>query len=157
MAEEQEKRSPVFDWETGEFVQDLQGNVATVTEGLAVEQIVIKALQTVRSVYLVYADVENPERHHTYGNDTFYVLQAGELSEEARLSELERAVEECLVYDPWITGIQDLQIKRRNQLAGDEPYVPAAGDHIKTDEVYASFTVLHIFGESSVEEASLNG
>mgnify|MGYP000884157014 CR=1 FL=1 len=157
MAEENEKRSPVFDWDAGDFVMDPQGNVKTVTGSEAVVQIVLKAQQTVRSMYLIYADIDNPDRSHTYGNDAFHVLRAGDLSEEARISELERAVNESLIYDPWITAVEDIDIKRRKDLTGDEPYVPAEGDHVNADEVYASFTVLHIFGESRVEGVTLNG
>lgn len=157
MAEEYEKRTPVFDFEAGEFVTDLQGRIVTVTEEEAVVQIALKALQTVRGVYLIYGNLEDDSRDHTYGNDTENVLRAPGLSDAARIAEIERSIKEALIYDPWITKITDLQVKRRRDLTGKEPYIPAQGDHIKTDEVYASFTVHHIFGTTEIEEAAING
>lgn len=157
MVQEYEKRTPVFDFEAGDFVTDLQGRVVTVTEAEAVVQIALKALQTVRGVWLIYANSEDDARDHTYGNDTLNVMRAPGLSEKARLSEIERAIKEALIYDPWITRVTDIRIKRRKDLTGNEPYIPAGGDHVNIDEVYASYTVHHIFGTTEIEGVALNG
>ena len=125
---ENEKRTPIFDWQRGEFVTDLAGNVATATEEQAVEQILIKAQQTARGLYLIYADVENPENDHKYGSEVMEVLTQRELSEEVRLSELERAITEAIIYDPWVTEVYDVVATRKG-----------------TDEVQASLTVRTIF------------
>lgn len=143
MAEEYEKRTPVFDFEAGEFLTDLQGGVVTVTESEAVVQIALKALQTVRGVYLIYANTDDEARNHTYGNDTLNVMRAPGLSEKARIAEIERAIKEALIYDPWITKVTDIRIKRRKDLTGKENYIPAQGDHVNIDEVYA-LSLIHI-------------
>lgn len=152
---ENEKRTPVFDWITGEFKTDLQGRVVTVTEAEAVAQIVLKAQQTVRGVYLIYGNMEEPELDHTYGSDAENVLQAGDISEDVRIDELKRAAEESVLYDPWILAVEDIEIKRRKDLTGQEGFLLPATDHIDVDEVYASFTVQHIFGSTRIEGVNI--
>jgi len=127
MVEEYQKKTPVFDWEKGDFVVDPQRRVITVTEEKAVEQVIIKALQTQRAIFLIYADPENEDNNHKYGNDAANVLTAN-LSDDARLSELKRAVKEALVYDPWILDVYDIEVSR-----------------LGTSEVTADFKVKTIF------------
>jgi len=140
MVEEYQKKTPVFDWETGDFAVDPQRRVVTVTEEKAVEQVIIKALQTHRAIFLIYADPENADSNHKYGNDVGNVLAAN-LSDEARLSELERAVKEALIYDPWILDVYDIQVSRQGN-----------------NEALASFTIKTIFDrEYTFEGVNLNG
>lgn len=128
------RKTPVFDWEAGEFVTDIQGRVQTATGAPAVEQIVLKAQQTVRGAFLIYAaDPEMPgSPHHAYGSDVDNI-RISDLSDGAKLSEMERAVAEALRYDPWITGVRDVNVQR-----------------VGTDAAEITATVDHIFGSDSV-------
>lgn len=147
MTAENEKRTAVFDWEKGDFMVDPQGRVVVATEADAVAQIVIKAQQTARRLYLIYGDF-NKERDHKYGTDVAAILTRGGLSEEARTSELKRAIKEALVYDPWVTDVTDINIYRETTKLD-------TGEEKALD--YASFNVKHIFGQDAVEGVSLNG
>jgi hypothetical protein len=111
MAEESEKRTPVFDWEIGDFKTDPQGRIVTVTEQEAVEQIAIKAVNTVRGVFLIYGNVDDEDLDHKYGSDVQNVLRAP-ISEDLRLEELKRAVREALIYDPWVEDVYDVEVTR---------------------------------------------
>lgn len=134
------KKSPLFDWEQGEFIT-AQGHVLTGTEDKAVEQIIIKAQQTARGVYLIYAESENPALNHKYGSDVHDILLRRDLTEDVRVSELERAIREAIIYDPWITDVYDIVITRQG-----------------TNEVIADFKVKTIYDtEIEVEGVALNG
>lgn len=144
---ENEKRTPVFNWYVdqrgipyGEFLVDPSGRVVTATEREAVEQIVIKAQATARGVYLIYADPENEENNHKYGSDVFEILRQ-ELPESVRKSEVERAIKQALIYDPWVTDVVDLVVS-----------------NLGTEEATADFTVKTIFDRDiEVKGVPLNG
>lgn len=104
-------KSPVFDWEKGEFLVD-SGVVKVVEDDEALEQIVIKAYQTPRGKYLIYADTENEDLHHKYGNDTQEILLQPDLTDAAKQSELKRAAKEAIVYDPWIKEVNDVSVNK---------------------------------------------
>ena len=139
---ENELKTPVFDWDTGDFLVDARDQVVCVTGSAAAQQIAVKALQTIRGVFLIYADIEDEDLDHKYGNDTENVLKE-DLTEETRLSEIERAIEESLIYDPWITEVREIVLKRKN---GPGTYGQDA-DHLEADEVEASLTINTIFDE----------
>lgn len=160
MAEESEKRTPVFEWikdENGEYVGDFkldpQGNIVTVTEQQAVEQIVIKAQQTARGVFLIYADLDNEELDHKYGNDAQDILTRPDLPEAVRIDELKRAVREAIIYDPWITDVYDIIISRDpdatvDQLEALNPLLQkkeTPKGEKQYDAVYGRFKVSTIF------------
>lgn len=130
-----EKKSPVFDWEAGEFKIGLNNAVEVATEERAVEQVVIKALQTWRGVYLIYANVDQAALDHAYGSDVRNVLAASGLSEETRISELERTVREALIYLDWINAVYDVEINRQG-----------------TDEATATFKVGTVFDDEQLVE-----
>lgn len=111
MAQEYEKRTPVFDWEKGDFAVDLQGCVTTATENEAVAQIVTKAQQTVRGAFLIYADPNDPGYDHKYGSEAHDVLTQP-ISEDVRLSELRRAISEAILYDPWVLEVSAVTITK---------------------------------------------
>lgn len=140
MADESVKRSPVFDWDKGDFVKGPQGEVVTVTGGDALQQVLIKALQTERGAALIYANTDDPDADNKYGNDAGRVLRAEGLSEEARLSELTRAVREAVIYDPWVTGAVDAAVTRLDK-----------------DSAEASMTVQTIFDAVRLEGVIVNG
>lgn len=108
-------KTPVFDWETGEFKIDLTGRVVTATGAEAVEQAAVKALQTARSLYLIYFDAEDPTRHNKYGSEVHDIAVRRDLSESVRIDELKRAVREALIYDPWITDVPEVTITRQGK------------------------------------------
>lgn len=145
---ESDKRSPVFDWEAGDFVKDNQGAVKTVTEGEAVIQVAMKALNTVRGVYLIYANVDDEDLNHKYGNDTENILKQ-DISEEVRISELKRAIYEALIYDIWITDVYDITVSR-------EPDGVQIGKEI--DAAYLSCKLSTIFDKDiTLDGVNLNG
>ncbi|XJZ25943.1 DUF2634 domain-containing protein [Bacillota bacterium Lsc_1132] len=151
MAEANQKKTPMFDWKAGEFVTDIQGRVLTATETDAVEQIVIKSLETERGQDLIYADVDNPENGYMYGNEAAAVMTSADLPEEVRIEELKRAIKEALVFHEWINDVQDIELIRRTP---ETPTITLSDGTIKeigVDEVYASFTVYHIFGTTSLK------
>lgn len=136
MVAENEKRIPVFDWETGDFARDPQGAIVTATELDAVEQIIIKNLQTQRGFHIIYADPEHPKNDHKYGNDTVDVMTRRGLTDGVRISEMKRAIREALIYDGWILDVYDIILYREGN----------------TDTVQASFTVKTIFGHDIYAE-----
>jgi hypothetical protein len=115
--EEQDKKTPIFDYDAGEFVLDSQNNVRTVKGPLALKQIILKISSTPRGTFLIYADPDNPDLNHKYGNDVKEITLNRDLSRPARISELKRVIREAYVYDPWITEVTKVEI---TQLAVDE-------------------------------------
>ena len=142
-----DKRSPVFDWETGDFVRTGKGTVDTVTGAEAVEQIIIKAFSTERGRYLIYADVDDEDRDHIYGNDTQNVLRQP-ISDEVKLEELKRTVEEAIIYDPWVLEVSDVEVSRE----------PFSGEKKDGAGVYVSATIKTIFDQIiQIEEVAIYG
>jgi hypothetical protein len=149
MATEEEKRTPVFNWETGEFKVDLQGRIVTVTQTQAVEQIIIKAQQTARGVFLIYANVDNEDLDHKYGSDAWDILTRPDLPEAVRIDELKRAISEAIIYDPWVTDVYDIKISRDPEGKTGDPLNPTfTRPPLKeTDSVYCTFWVRTVFDE----------
>ena len=147
MADITEQKTPLFDLEAGEFVMDARNRIVCVTGGEGVLMIAMKALKTIRGVFLIYADLEDDELDHVYGNDVELIMQE-DLTEEARLSEMERAIEEALIFDPWINGVTDLVLKRRG---GPGQYGENA-DHLAPDEIEISMTIQTVFDQDALLE-----
>jgi hypothetical protein len=135
--------TPVFDWKTGDFAVDAQGRVKTASGNYAVEQIVIKAQQTVRAAFLIYADPDDEENDHKYGSEAKDVILRRELSQEARNSELQRAVKEALIYDPWVLEVYDVTVYQQVENGVTKDYV--------------DFKLQTIFDEINLEGVALNG
>jgi hypothetical protein len=114
MVEEYEKHSPVFDWEKGDFVLDTTNNVVTVTAEKAVEQFIIKTLQTARGVYLIYANLEDLD--HKYGSDVPEIIKDKTLSRSVKEDEIKRAIEEALIYLDWIQEVNNITF---NEIPGE--------------------------------------
>jgi hypothetical protein len=133
-----DEKTPVFDWIAGDFATDLQCGVVTATGRDAVEQIVLKATQTIRGLYAIYANLEDPQLDHKYGNDAQWTL-IKQMPEVARISELKRNIYEALVYDPWITDVTDLEIIQDK--------APDTGELA----YFCSCTVIHIYGTTNIE------
>jgi hypothetical protein len=131
---DQSKKTPAFDWPTMQFVTN-QGRVITATGTDAVKEILTKAQQTARGIYLNYANTEDVELNHKYGSDVGDVVKRSDLTEEARISELKRAIKDALVYDPWIVDVYDICIDRH-----------------ANGEVIATYTVSTVFDTEILEK-----
>ena len=139
------RKTPVFDWEAGEFLTDFQGGVVTATEGKAAEQVILKAQATPRGMYLIYGDLDNPELNHKYGSDVIDIAVRQDLSKEVRESEIKRAIKEALVYDAWVTDIGEITL-----------YQAVDTDGVLKD--FATFTVSTIYDEEiEVKGVAING
>lgn len=139
------RQTPVFDWNAGDFLVDFQGNVVTAKEGAAAEQVIIKAQQTRRGVFLLYANTDNPDLNHKYGSDVHDVAVRRDLSEEVRISEIKRTLKEAVAYDPWVLDVYDIAV-----------YKAVDTDGLTKD--FASYKVKTIYDEEiEVEGVALNG
>lgn len=110
MAKITELKVPVFDFDTGEFVVGLNGNVKTVIGSKAAGMVALKAEQTERGIFPVYGDYENEEENHIYGSDVRAFGICGEYPKDVRLSEVKRAAEEAIAYDPWIESVDSVEV-----------------------------------------------
>ena len=145
MAEITELKTPVFDFDTGEFVCGLDGTVKTYTGSKAVAIIVQKAQLTERGVFPVYGDFEDEENNHIYGSDVKAFGIPGEYPKDVRLSEIKRAVSEAIQYDPWIESVDTIIVEEGKDKAGKPCFI-----------VDISYT--DIFNNSvSVEGVEING
>jgi hypothetical protein len=143
--------TPVYDWELGDFKTDPQGRVVMAAREEAVIQIVLKALQTARSRYYIYFDLEDPDQHDKYGSEAQAVLTSADLDEAARIDELKRAITEALIYHEWIDDVYDVVISRDPKEVGLE-------NHPKEiDGVYANFRLRTVFdNEIFIQGVNLN-
>lgn len=138
--EEIYKKTPVFNYETGEFVIDSNA-VAVATGEEALKQIIIKAQGTERGTYLIYADTENADLNHKYGTDAISIMNRSELPEEVKEAEIKRAIREAILYDPWVEEVYDITVAKQ----GGDSYL-------------ASFKVRSIFDSNLVVEGvQING
>jgi hypothetical protein len=124
------KKSPVFDYEKGEFVFD--GNrVKTVQGAEALKEILTKAIGTERGVYTIYADPDDETKNHKYGNDAVLLITRRELSEAAQQSEVKRATKEAVIYDPWVKDAYNIRLEKN----GTDSYSCSADIDTIFDEV----------------------
>jgi len=133
------RKTPLFDFDTGEFITDY-GRIVTATGSSAVVEVLQKAQLTPRGKYLVYA---NPlaRLNHKYGSDVQDIATRRGIGEELRLSELKRAVREAVLYDPWVKDVHSISVYRTG-----------------SGGVTADYVVRTIFDtELEVEGAILNG
>jgi Protein of unknown function (DUF2634) len=157
---EEDKRSPVFNWQTGEFETDLQNRIITVTEGEAMEQIILKAQQTARGAYLIYANVDDPDLNHIYGSDAWEVLREPDLPEAVRIDELKRVIREAIEYDPWVTEVSEVRISRAPEGGQPDDLQPPFIKPLypERDAVYCTITVSTIWDNNfTIEGVQLNG
>lgn len=132
------KKSPVFDWAAGEFATDINGKVLIVSEMAAAEQVIIKAEQTTRGRFRIYANPDNELLDHKYGNDAPIILTRPDITDAVRIAELKRAVKEAIIYDPWVKDVVDIAVARQS-----------------ADEVYIRFTAKTIFDRDITIEGVL--
>lgn len=116
-----DKKTPIFDFTTGEYVTDTNGKVVVTTGMLAAVPVVIKAQQTPRGRYPIYRNTINDKLNHKYGNSAWHVLTRPFLSDEVRLSEIKREMREAILYDPWVREVYNIQLVRRTAKDPDDP------------------------------------
>jgi len=138
------RKTPVFDWANGEFLADFQGGVVLATGSKAVEQVIIKAQQTRRGIFLIYADVENPTLNHKYGSDVHDIAVRQDISDEVRISEIKRAVREALIFDAWVEDVTDIEVYKERDTDG------VLKDFVK-------YNVKTIYDNVSVEGVAVDG
>lgn len=102
-----ERKTPIFDWETGEFATGIGGVVRTATGLEAAAQVVQKAENTQLGKYAVYGDLEDLTKNHVYGSQVHEIAVRKDLPEAVRLSEMEREAREAIIYDPWVTDVTE--------------------------------------------------
>lgn len=134
------KKTVVFDWLNGEFATDINGKVLVAYAQEAAEQVIIKAEQTTRGRFPIYANPDNALLNHKYGNDASITLTRPDITDDVRLSEIRRDVREAILYDPWVLDVQDVTAARQN-----------------ADEVAVTFTAVTIFSPVTVEGVLTNG
>lgn len=97
--------------------------IGHVDELEAVAQAAMKILRTERYSSVLYSTDYGVELEKYIGQDIYYIE-----------ADLERAIEEALIMDDRITGIDNFEFKQ-----------------VESDAVEASFTVLTIFGEFDLD------
>ena len=103
-------KSPVFDFDKGDFVVDGLGAVQVVEDAEAVAQVAVKALQTERGKYEIYLNRVDEDLNHKYGADIIDVVVRKGLLNEVLMLELKNAVKEALIYDEEITAVSNIEI-----------------------------------------------
>lgn len=123
MAKITELRVPVFDFDIGEFVTGLSGNVKTVTGSQAAGIIAVKAEQTERGAFPVYGDYEDEDENHVYGSDAKAYGICGDYPKSVRMSEVKRACEEAIAFDPWIDSVDSVEITEGTDKNGNACFI----------------------------------
>lgn len=133
-----ERKTPVFDWETMDFVVGIGGVIQTATGIEAASQLIQKAENTQLGKYSVYGDLEDLEKNHIYGSRVHDVVVRQDLSEAVKLSEIEREAVEAIVYDPWVNEVTE--VKAYNET-----------DRDGVTRTYLDLVVDTIFGSVSIK------
>lgn len=121
--EESELLVPVFDFDKGEFVVGLDGNVKTVTGSEAAGMVAVKAESTERGVFPVYGDFEDEDNNHVYGSDVKAFGIQGDYPKSVRMSEMKRAAEEAIAYDPWVESVDEVTVTEGTDKSGNDCYI----------------------------------
>lgn len=137
-----ERKVPVFDWETMEFKTGIGGIIMTAAGLEAAAQVVQKAENTQLGKYSVYGDLEDLTRNHIYGSRVHDVAVRKDIPEAVRLSEMEREAREAVIYDPWVTAV--LEAKAYSQKDEDDVV-----------RYYINLTVESIFGVITTQEVKI--
>ena len=137
-----ERKTPIFDWETMDFKLGIGGVVQMATGVEAAAQLIQKAQNTQLGKYSVYGDLEDPSKNHIYGSRVHDVLVRQDLPEAVKLSEIEREAVEAIIYDPWVNEVTE--VKTYKQMDNDG-----------VTRTYLDLTVDTIFGTVSLEGVEL--
>lgn len=71
----------------------------------------------------VYGDFENEEENHVYGSDVKAYGICGDYPKDVRLSEVKRAAEEAIAYDPWITSVDSVSVEEGEDKNGTPCFI----------------------------------
>ena len=102
-----------------------------IDEAEAIKQFVFVTLRTQRFLFPVYSQ--------DYGSEIREVIQDKDMTEELRMSEIQRMVEEALIYDERIEAVENYEYR------------------IEDDNYYASFDVVTVDEVIRMEEVYLDG
>lgn len=138
------RKTPIFDWSTLEFAVGISGAVRTATGQEAAVQVATKAQQTQRGKYSIYGNIEDVARNHIYGSDVQDILVRRDLPEAVRISEIERATREAVIYDPWINDVTDISVYWQKDADG-------------VTRLYTDLTLDTVFGSVTLEGVQANG
>lgn len=112
-----------WDFERQQFIYDQNGNHVIVKKDEAIKIWIFKALQTERFRYLAYSNQYGLELERFIGK----VMDVQE-----RYSELKRCIIECLMVNPYIKSIQNMQFEQSG------------------DKVVCSFDCQTVYGEVKI-------
>ena len=116
------RKTPIFDFDTGEFVLGVAGTIQTATGAKAVAIIAQKTLNTQLGKFTVYGNYEDFTKNHIYGSRVQDVATRRELPEAVRISEIERETKEALRYDPRIKNIVSVSVTKDYDKNGEPCY-----------------------------------
>ena len=85
--------------------------------------IAVKAEETERGIFPVYGDFENEEENHVYGSDVKAYGICGDYPKDVRISEVKRAAEEAIAYDPWITSVDSVSVEEGEDKNGTPCFI----------------------------------
>lgn len=117
-------REYAWDFENQRFIYDKQGNHVIVEKQEAVKVWIFKALQTERFKYLAYSNQYGLELERFIGKV---------MGVQERISELKRCIVECLMVNPYIKAIRDMQFEG------------------KGDRLLCTFVCVTIYGEVKID------
>lgn len=116
------RKTPIFDYDTGEFALGVGGTIKTAVGADAVLHIAQKALNTQLGKHSVYGNFEDFTKNHIYGSRVHDVAVRKDLPEAVRVSEIERETEEALKYDPRIKQVVSVGVYTDRDENGDMCY-----------------------------------
>lgn len=116
------RKTPIFDYDNGEFVTGVGGVVTTTTGADAVAIIVQKALSTELGKFSIYGNYDDYNKNHIYGSRVHDVAVRQELPASVRLSEIERETEEAIKYDPRIKTVDTVHVYQDRDDSGEMCY-----------------------------------
>lgn len=149
-----DKKTPVFDFVTGEFMTDTNGRILTTGGILGAVVIAMKAQQTPRGTRSIYRNSVDARFNHKYGNSAWHILTRPDLTEAVRLSEIKRAMREAILYDPWVTEVYNMSVVRRSET---ERPTTDGSKQSPVDVLDVEFTVRTIFdGEFTIRGVVYN-
>lgn len=116
------RKTPIFDYDNGEFITGVGGVVKTAIGAEAVAEIAQKALNTQLGKFSVYGNYDDFSKNHIYGSRVHDIAVRQDLPEAVRLSEIERETAEALKYDPRIKEVTTVDVYKDRDANGDMCY-----------------------------------
>lgn len=119
-------KTPLFDWNKGEFIVNRYRRIETAEEGEALKMVIEKAVRTARNKYLIYSD--------KYGNDAFETRKL-DLPLEVKEKEIAQDIREAVEYDYRVKGLTGLSVSFTGDLITVEYEVISIFDKIERGSI----------------------